>query len=718
MNSNRGPIGCVLAGALALTACVSAGSADRVFSPAAGPASVNSNAALLASDPATSITPARSDFAAGYEAYTSRDYAFAIDRLAKAVAGGDPALRDYALFYLGSARHESGDLTSAASSFASLVQGYAQSVFFDRAQYQLAVIALARNDPRQARAIVTQLLGRRLDSDTEQQTLLLSARAAAALADATAGYQALQTIRIKFPRGVADAPARKMERDLLAAHPELANISSFAYQRSQADLLIREGQDAAALEPIAAALALARSSAQRAEMLWLRAMALKGDPFRQRIAIGNYLRSFPKGASAPQALEQMGRIQWRENDLAGAIASFSRLTRVFPSSAQAPGAMLRIARLTEERGELADARLKYEDVVARHPHSEAASDARFRAPWMLYLLGNYAQAAERFGARRAAASNPQDRDMFSYWQARSLEKLGDKAAADASFVRLAASTDSNYYPLLAGVRVDAAKAVLPAARLPDLSPLAPPVIEGSASFHLQRVIALRTTGLPHLETAELLALREDTRRYPGLRDFLLAEFQAASDYYNAIQLASQMADSGELDHDHAERIRYPRAYWELIEPASRRTGIDSTLLLALTRQESLFNPHARSVSNAQGLMQLLPTTAERVARHDGIVPSDLDLFDPALNVRLGTSYLLELMQMFNGDRFKAVAAYNAGEHAVEQWNEKSQMEDDEWVEQIDFRETRDYVKKVIGGTREYRLLYEGFAPRPSKATQS
>jgi len=65
------------------------------------------------------------------------------------------------------------------------------------------------------------------------------------------------------------------------------------------------------------------------------------------------------------------------------------------------------------------------------------------------------------------------------------------------------------------------------------------------------------------------------------------------------------------------------------------------------------------------------------------------------------------MQMFGGNRFRAVAAYNAGEHAVQKWNEKSQLDDDEWVEQIDFRETRDYVKKVIGGSREYGLLYDG-----------
>jgi soluble lytic murein transglycosylase len=117
-------------------------------------------------------------------------------------------------------------------------------------------------------------------------------------------------------------------------------------------------------------------------------------------------------------------------------------------------------------------------------------------------------------------------------------------------------------------------------------------------------------------------------------------------------------------------------------------------------------------------MQLLPSTAERIARRDGIAADELNLFDPALNVQLGTSYLRDLMQMFGGNRFRAVAAYNAGEHAVQKWNEKSQLENDEWVEQIDFRETRDYVKKVIGGTREYGLLYDKAAQRQSAGNQT
>ncbi len=86
-------------------------------------------------------------------------------------------------------------------------------------------------------------------------------------------------------------------------------------------------------------------------------------------------------------------------------------------------------------------------------------------------------------------------------------------------------------------------------------------------------------------------------------------------------------------------------------------------------------------------------------------PARLDLFDPAVNLELGTAYLKKLFEMFGGNAFKAVAAYNGGEHAVERWNARFKGDDDEWVENIDFRETREYVKKVLGGLREYHLLY-------------
>jgi soluble lytic murein transglycosylase len=118
-------------------------------------------------------------------------------------------------------------------------------------------------------------------------------------------------------------------------------------------------------------------------------------------------------------------------------------------------------------------------------------------------------------------------------------------------------------------------------------------------------------------------------------------------------------------------------------------------------------------------MQLLPSTAERWAPDAGLDPADLDLYQPSTNVTVGTTYLKNLFTMFNGNAFKAVAAYNGGEHAVAGWSAKYPGDDDQWVENIGYRETRDYVKKVVGGLREYRLLYPaGSAALPPAAAPS
>jgi soluble lytic murein transglycosylase len=212
--------------------------------------------------------------------------------------------------------------------------------------------------------------------------------------------------------------------------------------------------------------------------------------------------------------------------------------------------------------------------------------------------------------------------------------------------------------------------------------------------------------LSELEPGELKALAEDGGNSLEMRRFVLAGFAKAGAWYDAIVVATRMEKHGQLGHDVAERVRYPRAYWDLVHGASNRLSLDPYLVLALARQESLFNPRATSVSNARGLMQLIPSTARKMAAERGMSTVTVPLYDPSVNVELGTTYLKNLFEMFNGDSFRAVAAYNAGEHAVQKWSTNFSGDDDEWVENIAYKETREYVKKVIGGRREYQLLYQ------------
>jgi soluble lytic murein transglycosylase len=678
------------------------------------PARADAQSAQVAASPAVVNAPRQisqppSDpqaaFLEGYRAYLGHNNSLAIDRL-KFAADNFPALGDYALYYLALAQHDQGDLAGSAETLQRLVAAYPESVMLDRAELQLGetLAKLGRN--QEASTVAAHLLARLPDPPIEQGARLVEARAVLALGNPKAAYTQLMELRDKYPRSDSDPEARTLVHSILASNPEVADTRSLTYRREEAALLLREGQLAEANEQARAGLAMAPDESVRAELVWVTARALRPDPERAKRAILEYLQIAPRGPDASAALEALALIYWHEDQYDLARAQLTRLVTNFPASQLAPGAMLRVGKIFEDEHKLDSARAEYQRLAARYPNSEAAEEARFREPWMLYLAHNYRSAAQGFESARAHAKDPTDRDMCDYWRARALEKAGDDAVARALFAKIAQSTDSNYYPELASRRVAAPKPDLPASSAPDPAFSGSPAVSGAGEYHMARLQTLRAIGLKELEAGELKALEAHGADRSEMRRFVLAGFASADAWYDAIVAATHMEKIGQLDHSTAERVRYPRAYWDLFHSASTQRALDPYLVLALARQESLFNPYATSVSNARGLMQLIPSTARKVATERGMDPDAIHLYDPSVNVDLGTTYLKSLFEMFSGNAFHAVAAYNGGEHAVAKWTAEHPGDDDEWVENIEYKETRDYVKKVIGGRREYLLLYQ------------
>ena len=156
---------------------------------------------------------------------------------------------------------------------------------------------------------------------------------------------------------------------------------------------------------------------------------------------------------------------------------------------------------------------------------------------------------------------------------------------------------------------------------------------------------------------------------------------------------------------------WPLAFRPLIQSSSRSARVDPDLLQGLIREESRFNPRARSSTGALGLAQLMPATARQVADSLKMAVDEASLLQPAPNIRLGAAYLGQLLKHFDGNPAYAVAAYNAGPGAVERWRKAlPQAELDEWVEHIAFEETRDYVKRVLSSYSAYKLLYANELP--------
>jgi soluble lytic murein transglycosylase len=159
----------------------------------------------------------------------------------------------------------------------------------------------------------------------------------------------------------------------------------------------------------------------------------------------------------------------------------------------------------------------------------------------------------------------------------------------------------------------------------------------------------------------------------------------------------------------------PRRFWEMFYPigwraemtsAATRAGLDPFFVAAVVREESSYDPRARSRVGARGLMQLMPDTARPLARAQGLAFREgALLYDPGANLEMGTTYIAQLVRDFGEPRV-AVAAYNAGPRRAREWWAARRSDDVEvWVEQIPFNETRAFVKRVMLSWAEYRRVY-------------
>jgi soluble lytic murein transglycosylase len=156
-------------------------------------------------------------------------------------------------------------------------------------------------------------------------------------------------------------------------------------------------------------------------------------------------------------------------------------------------------------------------------------------------------------------------------------------------------------------------------------------------------------------------------------------------------------------------VIFPIAYWDAIRRHSEANGLDPFLVAALVAQESTFTADVKSYANAYGLMQLLPATARQYAKKLKMIYSSRLLTDPESNIRMGTAFLADLIHDL-GDVHLALAGYNAGARPVHRWvSERPDLEVEEFIDDIPYPQTQNYVKRILGTADDYRRLYGNLA---------
>ncbi len=407
------------------------------------------------------------------------------------------------------------------------------------------------------------------------------------------------------------------------------------------------------------------------------------------------------------------------------VQIYEQLAREYPKSSLADDALFYEADLQGGRlGDPTAAAATLRRLVSTYPEGDFAVEALFRLFWLDRARGKPAEGAPALAAildrlsteRSAMRIEPLLRAR--YWLAQTLAGSGEpgaRAEGEGRLAALAREAPYTYYGALALGRLPASQASAPpaVAEPGDLTLHAGTLV---ADVDFRAGVELLRLGFPSAAMQELEAVDRKLLSGPtgsGEPLLLLALcLDRAGDHQLAHAIAKSALDLPRAGAASAEqallwRIAYPLAFRSEIEHWSGDVRIPADLMQALMREESALDPSVISGAGAVGLTQLMPSTANRVARRLGLPRVTLaTLGEPDLNIRIGCAYVAELMRRYGGNPALALAAYNAGEGAVDRWLAQHGKEPlDAFVEEIPIAETRGYVKRVLATYATYRYLY-------------
>jgi soluble lytic murein transglycosylase len=696
-----------LAGAVAIVVVLASGAPPHGQQvPAPGPGLRPTSHDPVPSEPShywltpaagTAVTPALRDFARAVAVIDDEGDARSVAPLLQSSALDKTLLADHVRYYRGLAALAQDDLDTAEAAFAAAAGGAPSAVVAE------ALVRLGETHERQghyaaaAAAYTRALSAKATDPDRLTHTLGVALERAG---DSAGSIAAHRRVYFDFPLSphaitsgdvlsrlgvLDDAFDGRLERERARADALYAGrrwpLARVAYGRV-VDLAEGEADDLAELRAAAVDVQLkqyrsavdrlrplAAAGPHQAEARLHLALAARGqgrmDVYEK--AVRDLVTDFPASPYTEEALNALATSLILDDDDAGAAAVFGQMVGLFPGGRQAERAAWKAGWWAYRQGAMADAVRYFETGAANFPRSD------YRPSWL-------------------------------YWSARAKERLGDAAGASARYILAATDYQNSYYGRLALRRLKQPAVPRSITEAP-LRPSPPPT--------QPQIALLFSLGLHELALAETQFARRQWGDSPALTaTAALAQHRAGRLRLgiNAMKRAypQYLAAGGESLPSEVLRVLFPLDYWPLLEAGAARHGLDKYLVAALAAQESTFDASIRSSAGAIGLMQIMPSTGRSFARRLAIRPfSTGRLTEPAVNATIGTQYLADLLEQFGGAAY-ALAAYNAGEHRVERWKaERPGLPEDEWVDDIPFPETQNYVKRILGTAEDYRRLYGG-----------
>jgi len=436
-----------------------------------------------------------------------------------------------------------------------------------------------------------------------------------------------------------------------------------------------------------------------------------------------------------------------------ALDGLNKVIANYPDSSFADDAAYYIGYYYETNGYKDTALRSYENFTGQYQKSEFLDDAYWKIGRIYYFQKAYLSAYNTFKTALEKCTTGNMLDACAYWKALSQEKVGDKNGAEDSYRYVVKRFDHSFYGYRAKQKLSSL-----GKEIKDedyISSPAPVVGDGESSYstyfeepfpfepgieatgnkddihaiktanlneHFRKFTELMSIGFYNEAAGEAQILVDNSPDDKKLsaRLTLASANLAAGKVRDSIIYAEQLCNNAILYGSCRDlpkqtwQLAYPKGFYDHVKKYSAQYGIDESLVLAVIREESRFNPQTVSWANARGLMQIIPQTGRNVARLVGIRPYYTKrLHDPEINIKMGCYYLSQLIKRFEGNMVFALAAYNGGPLRVKRWMNKWSSEVgpvidiDEFIESIPLSETKRYVQKVLKSYSEYKRLTKG-----------
>jgi soluble lytic murein transglycosylase len=647
--------------------------------------------------------------ALGHAYLLDHRYAEAVENFKRARAG-NAELADIADFLAAQADHDFANDVAAEVLLHGFAERYPDSIFADQAPELEANVLLALNNPTGAR----QVLAAAEDTDEVDRP----------------GYQ-LAEAQVEYALGMQDQAVGLFKQLLLSrpltpeaqvARAKLTAIGAestltVAELRSLGDAYYHAGRYDEAAEQYRA---LGRSSALTPEDRDGFQVALADCELHLHRLTQAQAEALPDTAdeNGARRLDLLMELARDRDDAASQQNIVSQMETRFPHSSWLAEALFSSGNMYLLSRDY-PAAVQYYSYLAEHfPTYKFAAAAHWRAGWLNYRLGLFSDAAHIFDEQIKDYPSALETVSALYWRGRLYESQDHyPALAAADYRAIIRAYPHYFYAQMARERLTGLGKVAPSAL-----PAVEPALDHFQPLPEPKLVDTFPADSPHLAKARLLA-------NAGLNEYIAPEIQADPDSASWSALAEAQIYSSYNETFRALRamkralpyastapmqaiplvcwrILFPEPWWETIKAESGKNNLDPYLVASLIRQESEFNPNAVSYANAYGLMQLLPSVGRAMARQEGMTHfRTFQLLDPETNIRLGTRYLREMLDRFGGVDEYALAAYNAGDNRVADWQAAGPYSGmDEFVESIPFTQTRDYVEAILRNQETYQAI--------------